>query len=123
MDNTDKVKDILSKMKNFKNTNLSFFNKINNIINDNMNIKLYLHYIMTLLYNKEKKYKESDIYVNKITTLLKDKKDIPYYIIDLLIYIFLNKINNAPNLKAKTKIEYNNIIYNLIKNKKTNIKI
>ena len=82
-----------------------------------------MYYTITLLYIKEKKFRESDTYANKILNLIKDEKDIPYYIIDLLIYLFLNKINNEPNLKAKNKFEYNNIIYNLIKNKKINIKI
>jgi hypothetical protein len=52
--------------------------------------------------------------------LLKDKKDIPYYIIDLLIKIFIIKLNNEPNINPKTKYKYNNIILNLIKNKKIN---
>ena len=61
-----------------------------------------------------------DIYMNKLLVLLKDKKDIPYYIIDLLIKIFIIKLNNEPNINPKTKYKYNNIILNLIKNKKIN---
>ena len=52
-----------------------------------------------------------DIYMNKLLILLKDKKDIPYYIIDLLIKIFIIKLNNEPNINPKTKYKYNNIIY------------
>jgi hypothetical protein len=61
-----------------------------------------------------------DKYADKLLSLTKDKKNIPYYIIDLLINVFLIKLNNEPNLNEKNKYRYNNIILNLIKNKKTN---
>ena len=62
-----------------------------------------------------------DININKIFFLIKDEKKVPYYIIDLLINVYLIKLNNESNLNEKLKYKYNNIVLNLIKNKKTNI--
>ena len=61
-----------------------------------------------------------DTYTDKlIKELAKNKKNLPYYIIDLLINVFLIKLNNEPNINDKNKIKYNKIILNLIKRKKT----
>ena len=46
--------------------------------------------------------------------------NIPYYIIDLIINVYLYKLDKDTNI-TKTKINYNNIILNLIKNKKTDL--
>ena len=59
-----------------------------------------------------------DINIKKIFFLLKDIKNIPYYIIDLLLNVYIIKLNREPNINDKTKYRYNNIILNLIKNKK-----
>ena len=115
-----KIKETINKIKNHKKCDFSLFDKSNNKIINNINIKLYLYYYTTIIHFKEKNYKEMDIYMNKLLILLKDKKDIPYYIIDLLIKIFIIKLNNEPNINPKTKYKYNNIILNLIKNKKIN---
>ena len=123
--NTQKIKEIIYKLKGYnKKIDISVFNKANNDINE-VNIKFYLYYMLTIIYIKEKNYKEMDENVNKIYTLIKDGKtvplNIPYYIIDLLINVYLIKLNNESNLNEKIKYKYNNIILNLIKNKKTNI--
>ena len=115
-----KIKETINKIKNHKKCDFSLFDKSNNKIINNINIKLYLYYYIAIIHFKEKNYKEMDIYMNKLLILLKDKKDIPYYIIDLLIKIFIIKLNNEPNINPKTKYKYNNIILNLIKNKKIN---
>ena len=115
-----KIKETINKIKNHKKCDFYLFDKSNNKIINNINIKLYLYYYTTIIHFKEKNYKEMDIYMNKLLVLLKDKKDIPYYIIDLLIKIFIIKLNNEPNINPKTKYKYNNIILNLIKNKKIN---
>ena len=115
-----KIKETINKIKNHKKCDFSLFDKSNNKIINNINIKLYLYYYIAIIHFKEKNYKEMDIYMNKLLVLLKDKKDIPYYIIDLLIKIFIIKLNNEPNINPKTKYKYNNIILNLIKNKKIN---
>ena len=119
--NTQKVKEIINKVKGHKKIELSFFNKSNNNIINDVNIKLYLYYTLTLIYIKENNLKEMDINLNKILNLIKEDKNIPYYIIDLLINVYLIKLNNEPNINEKNKSRYNNIILNLIKNKKTNI--
>ena len=61
-----------------------------------------------------------EIYSNKVLTLIKNETNIPYYIIDLLINVYIIKLNNESNLNPKNKYKYNNIILNLIKNKKIN---
>ena len=119
--NTQKVKEIINKLKGYKKIELSFFNKSNNNIINDVNIKLYLYYTLTIIYMKEKNYGEMDINCNKILYLINEEKNIPYYIIDLLINVYLIKLNNEPNLNEKNKSRYNNIILNLIKNKKVNI--
>ena len=113
-----KIMEILNKIKNYKKTELSAFNQSNNDIINNINIKLYLYYSLTLIYYKEKNYKEMDIYSNKLLSLIQKEKDIPYYIIDLLINVYIIKLNNESNINPKNKFKYNNIILNLIKNKK-----
>ena len=120
LNNTSKVREIINKLKTYKKAEFSVFNQVNNDIIKNINIKLYLYYNLTLIFIKEKKYKEMDIYAEKMVSLMKNEKNIPYYIIDLLINVFLIKLNNEPNLNEKNKFKYNNIILNLIKNKKTN---
>jgi hypothetical protein len=60
-----------------------------------------------------------DNYVKKLLDSAKKEKNLPYYIIDLLINVFLIKLNNEPNINDKNKIKYNKIILNLIKRKKT----
>ena len=119
--NTQKVKEIINKLKGYKKIELSFFNKSNNNIINDVNIKLYLYYTLTIIYMKEKNYGEMDINCNKILYLINEEKNIPYYIIDLLINVYLIKLNNEPNLNEKNKSRHNNIILNLIKNKKVNI--
>ena len=118
--NTQKVKEIINKLKGYKKIELSVFNKSNNDIINNVNIKFYLYYTLTLIYMKEKNFKEMEINANKIILLINEEKYIPYYIIDLLINVYLIKLNNESNLNEKNKTKYNNIILNLIKNKKTN---
>ena len=118
--NNQKIKEIINKLKGYKKAELSLFNKANNDIINEVNIKLYLYYTLSIIYMKEKNYKEMDLNINKILFLLKDEINIPYYIIDLLINVYLIKLNNESNLNEKTKYRYNNIILNLIKNKKTN---
>jgi hypothetical protein len=61
-----------------------------------------------------------EVYANKLLNMLENEKDIPYYIIDILINVFIIKLNNEPNINPKIKYKYNNIILNLIKNKKIN---
>ena len=110
----------MNKIKNYKKCEFTVFNKSNNVKINNINIKLYLYYSISLIYYKEKNYKEMEIYANKLLTLLQDENDIPSYIIDLLINVFIIKLNNEPNINPKIKYKYNNIILNLIKNKKIN---
>ena len=119
--NTQKIKETINKLKGYKKIELSLFNKANYDIINVINIKFYLYYTLTLISIKEKNFKEIEINMNKILFLIKEEKNIPYYIIDLLINVFLIKLNNETNLNEKTKFRYNNIILNLIKNKKTNL--
>ena len=115
-----KIIETMNKIKNYKKCEFTVFNKSNNVKINNINIKLYLYYSISLIYYKEKNYKEMEIYANKLLTLLQDENDIPSYIIDLLINVFIIKLNNEPNINPKIKYKYNNIILNLIKNKKIN---
>ena len=85
---------------------------------NNINIKLYLYYSITLINYQEKNYNEMEVYSNKLLNTLENEKDIPYYIIDILINVFIIKLNNEPNINPKNKFNYNNIIINLIKYKK-----
>ena len=114
----NKIIETINKIKNYKKNEFSVFNKSNKDIINNINIKLYLYYSLTLIYYKEKNYKEIDIYSNKLLSLIQKETDIPYYIIDLLINIYIIKLNNESNINTKNKYKYNNIILNLIKNKK-----
>ena len=118
--NNKKINEILSKIKKFKKIELSVLNKTNNDIINEVNIKLYIYYILTKIYIEEKNFKEADINIKKIIFLVKDGKNIPYYIIDLLLNVYIIKLNSEPNINNKTKYRYNNIILNLIKNKKIN---
>jgi hypothetical protein len=59
-----------------------------------------------------------EVYANKLLNTLENEKDIPYYIIDILINVFIIKLNNEHNINPKNKFNYNNIIINLIKYKK-----
>ena len=118
--NTQKIKEIINKLKGYKKIELSIFNKANNNIINEINIKLYLYYTLTLIYIREKNLTEIEINMNKILSLIEGYKNIPYYIIDLLINVYIIKLNNETNLNEKTKSRYNNIILNLIKHKKTN---
>ena len=119
LENFSKIKEIIQKLKSYKNIELSAFNKKNNDIINNINIKLYLYYTIIVIYIKEKNYKDMDIFTDKLLALIKNETNIPYYIIDLLINVFLIKLNNEPNINNKNKIKYNKIILNLIKRKKT----
>ena len=114
----NKIIETINKIKNYKKNEFSVFNKSNKDIINNINIKLYLYYSLTLINYKEKNYKEMDIYSNKLLSLIQKETDIPYYIIDLLINIYIIKLNNVSNINTKNKYKYNNIILNLIKNKK-----
>ena len=116
--NNKKVNEILSKIKKFKKIELSVLNKANNDIINDINIKLYIYYTLTKIHIEEKNYKEADINIKKIIFLVKEGKNIPYYIIDLLLNVYIIKLNREPNINDKTKYRYNNIILNLIKNKK-----
>jgi hypothetical protein len=116
LNNQQKILETINKIKNHKKIEFSFLNTSNSSIIKNINIKLYLYYSLTLVYYQEKNYKEMDIYAIKLLSLLEKEKDIPYYIIDLLINVFIIKLNSETNIN--TKIKYNNIILNLIKNKK-----
>ena len=116
--NNKKVNEILSKIKKFKKIELSVLNKANNDIINDINIKLYIYYTLTKIHIEEKNYKEADINIKKIIFLVKEGKNIPYYIIDLLLNVYIIKLNREPNINNKTKYRYNNIILNLIKNKK-----
>ena len=118
--NTQKIKEIINKLKGYKKIELSVFNKANNNIINEVNIKLYLYYTLTLIYIREKNLTEIEINMNKLLSLIEEYKNIPYYIIDLLINVYIIKLNNEINLNEKTKSRYNNIILNLIKHKKTN---
>ena len=118
--NTQKIKEIINKLKGYKKIELSIFNKANNNIINEINIKLYLYYTLTLIYIREKNLTEIEINMNKILSLIEGYKNIPYYIIDLLINVYIIKLNNETNLNEKTKSRYNYIILNLIKHKKTN---
>ena len=75
---------------------------------------------MAKIYIEEKNFKEADVNITKIIFLTKDEKNIPYYIIDLLLNVYIIKLNSEPNINEKTKYRYNNIVLNLIKNKKIN---
>ena len=125
--NTQKVKEIINKLKGYTNKkiDLSVFNKANNDIINDVKIKFYFVYTSTIISIKEKNYKAMDQNVNDIFSLIKEGKKIPiyipYYIIDLLINVYLIKLNNESNLNEKIKYKYNNIVLNLIKFKKTNI--
>ena len=120
--NNKKINEILSKIKIFKKKKieLSVLNKTNIDIINEVNIKLYIYYTLTKIYIEEKNYKEADINVKNIIFLVKEEKNIPFYIIDLLLNVYIVKLNSEPNINDKTKYRYNNIILNLIKNKKTN---
>jgi hypothetical protein len=118
--NNKKVNEILSKIKKFKKIELSVLNKANNDIINDINIKLYIYYTLTKIYIEENNYKEADINIKKIIFLVKEGKNIPYFIIDLLINVYIIKLNKEPNINDKTKYRYNNIILNLIKNKRIN---
>ena len=118
--NGKKIKEIISKIKKFKKIDLSLLNKTNNDVINNINIKLYIYYTLTRIYIEEKNFKEMDVNIKKILFLVKDVKNIPYYITDLLLNVYIIKLNNETNINKKTKYRYNNIILNLIKNKKTN---
>lgn len=52
--NTQKIKEIINKLKGYKKIELSVFNKANNNIINEVNIKLYLYYTLTLIYTREK---------------------------------------------------------------------
>ena len=114
----NKIIETINKIKNYKKNEFSVFNQSNKDIINNINIKLYLYYSLTLIYYKDKNYKEMEIYSNKLLSLITKGKDIPYYIIDLLINIYIIKLNNESNINPINKYKYNNIILNLIKNKK-----
>ena len=118
--NNKKINEILSKIKKFKKIELSVLNKTNNDIINDVNIKLYIYYVLTKIYIEEKNFKEADVNIKKIIFLVKDGKNIPYYIIDLLLNVYIIKLNSEPNINDKTKYRYNNIILNLIKNQKIN---
>ena len=120
LNKTTKIFETINLIKNHKKAEFNVFNKAKNDIINNINIKLYLYYSITLIYYKEKNYKEMEIYSNKVLTLIKNETNIPYYIIDLLINVYIIKLNNESNLNPKNKYKYNNIILNLIKNKKIN---
>ena len=119
LNKSEKILETINQIKSHKKAEFSVFNKANNDIIKNINIKLYFYYSITLIYYQEKNYKEMEIYSNKILLLLKNETNIPYYIIDLLINIYIIKLNNESNLNTNNKYKYNNIILNLIKNKKT----
>ena len=114
----NKIIETINKIKNYKKNEFSVFNQSNKDIINNINIKLYLYYSLTLIYYRNKNYKEMEIYSNKLLSLITKEKDIPYYIIDLLINVFIIKLNNESNINPINKYKYNNIILNLIKNKK-----
>ena len=116
LNNQPKIIETINKIKNHKKIEFTVLNKSNNGFIKNINIKIYLYYSLTLVYYNEKNFKEMDIYAIKLLSLLEKEKDIPYYIIDLLINVFIIKLNSEPNINSK--IKYNNIILNLIKNKK-----
>ena len=118
--NNKKINELLSKIKKFKKIELSVLNKTNNDVINEINIKIYIYYTLTKIYIEEKNYKEADINIKKIIFLVKEGKNIPYYIIDLLLNVYIIKLNSEPNINDKTKYRYNNIILNLIKNKKIN---
>jgi len=118
--NNKMVKEIISKIKKFKKIGLSVLNKSNNDVINEINIKLYIYYTLTRIYVEEKNFKEVDINIKKIFFLLKDIKNIPYYIIDLLLNVYIIKLKSESNINNKTKYRYNNIILNLIKHKKLN---
>ena len=118
--NGKKIKEIISKIKKFKKIDLSLLNKTNNDVINNINIKLYIYYTLTRIYIEEKNFKEMDVNIKKILFLVKDVKNIPYYITDLLLNVYIIKLNNETNINKKTKYRYNNIILNLIKHKKLN---
>ena len=118
--NGKKIKEIISKIKKFKKIDLSLLNKTDNDVINNINIKLYIYFTLTRIYIEEKNFKEMDVNIKKILFLIKDVKNIPYYITDLLLNVYIIKLNNETNINKKTKYAYNNIILNLIKNKKTN---
>ena len=114
----NKIIETINKIKNYKKNEFSVFNQSNKDIIKNINIKLYLYYSLILIYYRDKNYKEMEIYSNKLLSLITKEKDIPYYIIDLLINVFIIKLNNESNINPINKYKYNNIILNLIKNKK-----
>ena len=118
--NSQKIKDIINKIKKFKKISLPLLNKGNNEVINDVSFKLYIYYTLTNIYIEEKNFKDADANINKILFLIKQEKNIPYYIIDLLLNVYIIKLNSEPNINEKTKYKYNNIILNLIKNKKTN---
>ena len=120
--NIQKSKEILNKLKVNKKIELTLFNQKNNDIITGINIKLYLYYLIILVNLKDKNEKEIDTNLNKLLNIIKNTNNIPYYIIDLLINVYLYKLNNNNNTNiTKLNINYNNIILNLIKNKKTDL--
>ena len=56
-----------------------------------------------------------------IMNIIKNMNNIPYYIIDLLINVYLYKLNNNETYTNNFNINYNNIILNLIKNNKIDL--
>ena len=120
LDKQSKIVETINKINSHKKNDFTLFDKSNNDVIKKINIKLYLYYSLTLIHYKEKNYHEMEIYANKLLILIQNEKDIPYYIIDLLINVYIIKLNIEPNINQKNKYKYNNIILNLIKNKKIN---
>ncbi len=94
----NKIIETINKIKNYKKNEFSVFNQSNKDIINNINIKLYLYYSLTLIYYRDKNYKEMEIYSNKLLSLITKEKHIPYSIIDLLTNVFIIKLNNESNI-------------------------
>ena len=102
----NKIIETINKIKNYKKNEFSVFNQSNKDIIKNINIKLYLYYSLTLIYYRDKNYKEMEIYSNKLLSLITKEKAIPYYIIDLLINVYIIKLNNESNINPINKYKY-----------------
>ena len=121
LDNIQKSKEVLNKLKVHKKIELAMFNQKNSDIIIGINIKLYLYYLMISVNLRDKNEKEIDSNVNKLFNIIKNMNNIPYYIIDLLINVYLYKLNNNETYTNNFNINYNNIILNLIKNNKIDL--
>ena len=116
------IKKCLEKHKDYiQNINLNYFSKRNKEYFEGIYYKINLFYGLALINIKMKNYKEAEGNIMKVFNFLSNKNDLPNFLIDLIIYINLIKLDD-PNLKNKDIYRFKNNILNMIKIRRTNIK-